>query len=234
MNQDADSQVRVCAVIPACNESMTIGRIVRETRKYVDVVFVIDNGSTDDTAEIARENGAEVIRHSTQRGYGAAQHAGHLVAIQNGFDYILQLDADGQHDPKYIPKLLQTMQNGDYDIVLSSRFLGNAYQDFPFIRKFGIRFFSKVVSFLGHAKITDVTSGFKAYKANSLKKLHKPSDKHPAVEQILEMAKKGMKIKEVPIEMPPRQIGKSHLNLIRFALYPFRMMWLILKVMLFR
>lgn len=234
MNQDADNQRKVCAVIPALNESITLERIVRETRKFVDVVFVIDNGSTDSTAEVARENGAEVIRYTAKRGYGVSQYAGHAIAMQNGFDYILQLDADGQHDPRYIPLLLETALGGDYDIVLGSRFLSDSYKSLSFIRRSGIIFFSRVVSFLGHTKITDVTSGFKVYKVSSLKKLSKPSDTHPAVEQMLEIAKRGMRIKEVPIEMPIRDTGKSHLDLTKFAFYPFRGIWAILKVMLFR
>lgn len=225
---------KVCAVIPAYNEAETIDKIIQETKKYIDTVFVVDNGSTDNTAEVARGNGAEIVSYNAKRGYGASQYAGQTVAIQNGFDYILQIDGDGQHAPKYIPSLLESMQNGDYDIVLGSRFLTDSYKNFSFIRKIGIMFFSKVVSFLGHTKITDVTSGFKVYKVSSFKKLSKPSDTHPAVEQMLEIAKKGMKIKEVPVEMPLRDTGGSHLSLARYALYPFRAIWLILKVMLFR
>ncbi|HEX75378.1 MAG TPA: glycosyltransferase family 2 protein [Dehalococcoidia bacterium] len=226
--------MKVCAVIPAYNEAHTIGRIIQETRKYIDTVFVVDNGSSDNTAEVARQSGAEVIDYSAKRGYGAAQYAGQQVAIQNGFDYILQLDADGQHDPIYIPKLLEAMQSGDYDIVLGSRFLTKSDKNSDFNRKIGIVFFSKVVSFLGHAEITDVTSGFKVYKASSLKKLSKPCDTHPAVEQMLEIAKRGMSIKEVPIEMPARNTGESHLTLVKFAFYPFRVIWLLLKAMLFK
>lgn len=226
--------MKVCVVIPAYNESGSIGRIIQETKKYVDNVFVVDNNSRDSTAKVARENGAEVIRYTAKRGYGASQYAGHMAAMQNGFDYIIQLDADGQHDPKYIPILLEVMQNGDYDIVLGSRFLSGSCRSLSFTRKIGIMFFSKVVSFLGHAKITDVTSGFKLYKVSSLKKLSKSCDKHPALEQMMEIAKRGMKIREVPIEMLTRKSGKSHLSLVNFALYPFSASWTILKVMLFR
>jgi glycosyltransferase involved in cell wall biosynthesis len=226
--------MKVCAVIPAYNEAATIGEVIRETKKYIDTIFVVDNGSTDNTAEIARDRGAQVIDCSAKRGYGAAQYAGQQVAMQNGFDYILQVDADGQHDPIYIPKLLEAAQSGDYDIVLGSRFLGDSYKNLSLVRKIGIVFYSKVVSFLGRAKITDVTSGFKVYKASSLRKLSKPSDVNPAVEQMLEIAKRGMTIKEIAVEMPARSAGESDFDSTKFALYPFKAIWLILKVMLSR
>jgi len=226
--------MKICAIIPACNEAATVGEIIRRTKEYVIDIWVIDNGSTDDTAEIARHNGARIIPYPDKRGYGAAQYAGHMFAIKEGYEYILQLDADGQHDPKYIPKLIAAMRDGDYDIVLGSRFLGGNSNNVSFIRKSGIFFFSTLVSILGHTTITDITSGYKVYKVSGLKKLHKPSDINPAVEQMMEIAKKGMKIGEVPIEMPLRDMGTSHLSLIRFTIYPFRGLWGIIKVMLFR
>jgi len=231
---DRNNRVKICAVIPARNESATIETVIKETIKHVDVVYVIDNGSTDNTVELAKKNGAEVIPCVAKFGYGAVQYTGHSVAMQNGFDYVLQLDADGQHECRYVPMLLETALGGDYDIVLGSRFLGGDRCGLSPIRKTGIRFFSKVVSLLGQTKITDVTSGFKVYKVSSLKKLHKPSDAHPAVEQMLEIAKKGMRIKEVPIEMQTRNSGESHLNLVRLIFYPLRGVISIIKVMLFR
>lgn len=226
--------MKVCAVIPALNEDATIGNIVQETKKYIDDVFVVNNGSTDNTVKVAQECGAEVIDCYTKRGYGAAQYAGQQFAIQKSYDYILQLDADGQHNPIYIPQLIESMQDSNYDIVLGSRFLTTSHKNLSFPRKRGIIFFSRAISFLGHIKVTDATSGFKIYRASSLQKLSKPSDINPAVEQMMEMAKKKMKIKEIPIEMPIRNTGNSHLSLIKFLLYPFRASWHILKVMLFK
>ena len=226
--------MKICAVIPAYNEEATIGKIIQETKKYIDDIFVVNNSSTDSTEDIARECGAIVIDCSGRRGYGASQYAGQQYAIESGYDYILQLDADGQHDPAYIPRLLQFAQSGNYDIVIGSRFLNSYGENLSYTRKIGIIFFSKVVSILGNTQITDITSGFKVYKASSLKRLSKPCDTHPAVEQMLEMAKKSMIIKEVPVEMPAREVGESHLSLVKFAFYPFRAIWLLLKVMLSR
>ncbi len=226
--------MKICAVIPAYNEETTVGNIVQNTKKYIDAVFVVNNRSTDNTARIARENGAIVIDYFAKRGYGAAQYAGQQYAIKQGYEYILQLDSDGQHDPADIPKLIETMESGNWDIVLGSRFLATGYKAFSFTRRIGIIFFSKIISFLGHTKVTDITSGFKIYKVSSLKKLSKPSDLHPAIEQITEIAKKRMKIKEIPIVMLPRLKGNSHLSTTRLLLYPFRATWNILKVLLFK
>lgn len=224
-------EMNVCAVIPAYNEEATIGKIVQETRKYIHDVLVVDNGSTDRTGEIARKCGAEVVYYGKKKGYGASQRAGQAEAIKRGYNYILQLDGDGQHDPKDIPLLLEAARSGDYDLVLASRFLTESYKEFSSTRQIGIRFFSKSVSLFGHSEITDVTSGFKVYKASSLKRLNKPSDKYPAVQQVLEMLKKGMQIREVPVEMANRRAGKSHLSLARFATYPFIVTWLMLRTM---
>jgi len=226
--------VRACAVIPAYNEAKTIGRVIQETKKYVNAVFVVDNGSIDNTAEVACANCADVIPYLAIRGYGAAQYIGHETAIRNGYDYIVQLDADGQHDPKYIPLLLEVACNNNCDIVLGSRFLDNNHRNLSFVRQIGIVFFSRIISLLGHTKITDVTSGFKVYKISSLKKLSRPCNTHPALEQMMEIAKKGMKIMEVAVEMPARNNGKSHLSLGKFILYPVRGIFSIIKVMLFR
>jgi glycosyltransferase involved in cell wall biosynthesis len=226
--------MKICAVIPAYNEETTIGNIIEETRKYIPTVYVVDNGSTDRTAEIARQKGAEVIYYPLKKGYGAAQFAGQQTALKAEFDFILQLDADGQHNPASIPNLIEMAQSGEYDIVVGSRFLGKDRKQLHNVRKGGIVFFSQLVSFIGHTKITDVTSGFKIYKASTLRRLSKPSDINPAIEQMLEIAKKGMTIKEVEIEMLARTSGDSHLNFLRFAIYPLRAIWLIIKVMLFR
>jgi len=236
MQQDSNgnNQVRVCAVIAAYNEAESISRVVQETKKYVDGVFVVDDGSTDNTAEIARENGAEIIQHGINRGPGAAVQTGYAAAISRGFDYIVQMDADGQHEPECIQKLLETALTGDYDVVIGSRFLNGSHKDWPFVRRAGIMFFTKAVNLLGSANITDVTSGFKVHKATSLGKLSRTSDRFPAIEQILGYAKRGMKIGEISIEMPLRSTGESYLNFKRLAIYPFRVSWAILKVMLFK
>ncbi len=96
----------VCAIIPAYNESATISKVVQEARKYVDTVFVIDDGSSDETAKLAQDSGAEVIQHRANLGIGKTLQSGYTAAMNSCCEYIVQLDSDGQHDPKYIPAML--------------------------------------------------------------------------------------------------------------------------------
>lgn len=232
MQESGNNRIRVCAIIPAYDEAKTIAEIVQETKKYVDMVFVVDDGSTDNTAQVAQQNGAQVIRHRVNRGIGAAQQSGYDAAINNEFDYIVQLDSDGQHNPKHILEMLEVAK--ECDMVIASRFLNKSYRSYPFFRRLGVSFFTLVANLLTHVGITDVTSGYRVYRTESLRKLSRISSRHWAVEQTLEVGKKGFKIKEVSVEMPVRNTGKSQFSVARYTLYPLRMIWVVLKVMLFK
>jgi glycosyltransferase involved in cell wall biosynthesis len=224
--------MKTCAIIPAYNEAASIGRVIQTTKPYVDIVFVVNDCSLDSTAEIARQNGAHVICHSTNHGIGRTLQTGYDAAISNGYDYIVQIDGDNQHDPKYIPELLNLGQN--CDMVIGSRFLNSSHKDFPFIRRLGIRFFTLITNLLGNANITDVTSGYRVYKTEGLIKLSRLSSRHWAIEQTIEACKKGLVIKELSVIMPVRNAGESQFSLAIYALYPFRMIAVIVRVMLFR
>ena len=224
--------MRIVAVIPAYNESETIAAVIDQTREYVDHVVVVDDGSTDGTAAIARDHGATVIEHVFNTGVGGAVRTGYQYAIRHDYDFVVQIDGDGQHDPAYIPDLLERAE--DNDMVIASRYLNESFQEYPLIRKLGITFFTRVVNTLGGVDITDVTSGFRVYRVSALRQILHRSDKHWAVEQTLEAAKNGQRITEVSIEMPTREEGESQFTLDTFVLYPFRMTDVILRVLLFR
>jgi glycosyltransferase involved in cell wall biosynthesis len=229
-----NSDFRICAVIPAYNEEETIANVVEKARNYVDEVFVVADGSSDNTAEVARDAGAKIIRHVLNRGIGAAQRTGYNVAIKESFDYVVQLDGDMQHDPQYISQLVKAICENNCDIVIGSRFLNESNKEYNSIRRMGIKFFTKTVKFLSDANITDVTSGFRIYKVETLKNLGKTSDGHWAIEQTLEAGKKNMKIKEISVKMPLRKEGKSQFNVKTYFLYPLRMVDSILKILIFR
>lgn len=221
------------AVIPAQNEEQTIHDVVQRVKKYVKDVVVIDDGSTDLTRARAQEAGAVVISHPLNRGVGAAQRTGYRVALQKKADYVIQIDGDFQHDPECIPALLEQCQNG-YDMVIGSRFLNPSHKNYTVTRRSGIKFFTWVANLLGSLTVTDVTSGFRCYRASALARLSSLPDRHWALEQTLEAARKNMKIKEVSVEMPVREKGLSQFNVKTYALYPFRMVECVIKVLLFR
>ncbi|MDS0261506.1 glycosyltransferase family 2 protein [Haloarcula sp. S1CR25-12] len=224
--------MRSVAVIPAYNEASTIGPVIDDTGEYVDRVVVVDDGSSDDTADIARAHGATVVEHVFNTGVGGAVRTGYQYAIKHDYDWVVQVDADGQHDPSKIPELLDVA--GDYDMVIASRYLNESYQDYSATRNAGIQFFTRLVNALGDIEITDVTSGFRVYRVSMLAEILHRSDKHWAIEQTLEAAKGGYRITEVSTKMPTRDEGESQFTIDTFALYPIRMTDTILRVLLFR
>jgi glycosyltransferase involved in cell wall biosynthesis len=224
--------VRAVAVIPAYNEAETIGPVIDGTSEYVDRVVVVDDGSSDGTAGIAREHGARVLEHAFNTGVGGAVRTGYEFAIRNDYDFVVQVDADGQHDPAKIPDLLEVAE--DADMVIGSRYLNESIQDYPLLRRAGIKFFTAVVNGLGGVSITDVTSGFRVYRVSMLERILHSSDRHWAVEQTLEAAKRGYTITEVSTEMPTREEGESQFTLDTFVMYPVRMADVIIRVLVFR
>jgi len=224
--------VNVVAVVPAYNEADTIGDVVASTREHVDEVVVVDDGSSDDTAAIARDHGATVVTHVVNTGVGGAVRTGYRYAIRNDYDFVAQVDGDGQHDPGYLPEMLAVAE--DYDMVIGSRYLNESIRDYSFVRRAGITFFTWVVNVLGGIDITDVTSGFRVYRVSMLEEILHRSDKHWAVEQTLQAAEKGYRIYELSVEMPTREEGASQFDVETFVMYPVRMADTVLRILVFR
>lgn len=230
---DERAEQSVVALIPAYNEADSIADVIREARAYADDVIVVDDASDDDTEAIAREHADGVVVHPTNLGVGAALHTGYRVAIRGGYDRLVQLDADGQHDPSRIPEMLALLEDGDADVVVGSRWLNPSYREFSLVRRLGIRFFTTEANLLGGTDLTDVTSGYRAYDVSLLEDLGRPDNSHWALEQTLEIARNDGTIAEISVPMPPRADG-SQFDLQTFALYPLRMFVTTLKVVLFR
>lgn len=218
------------AIIPAYNEEDTIRGVVENTKEYVNQVLVVDDNSTDRTLEIAKDCADLVVSHETNKGVGGAVYTGYQVGIENSFEYIVQLDSDGQHDPEYIPSLLEKQKRTCADMVIGSRWLNESYKRYSIVRRMGIRFFSAEVSLLGGVNITDVTSGYRIYRASMLENLDEPSEDHWAIEQTLEAARKNYKIVEESVPMPPRTDG-SQFDTETFFKYPVRMIIATIKVL---
>ena len=132
--------MRIAAVIPAWNEATRIGPVIRGVRSFADLVIVIDDGSEDKTADVAKKAGAITLRHSLNRGQGAALRTGTEAALRLGADIVVHVDADGQHDPSMIQTLSDPIVRGEADVVFGSRFLGIDPSGMPWIRKQYFRF----------------------------------------------------------------------------------------------
>ena len=190
----------VTAIIPAYNEEISIGSIVLKTKKYVDHVIVIDDGSIDSTAEIAKDAGAEVIIHPKNKGKGGALRTGFQAANKNGTDIIVTIDADGQNDPDEIPKLLAPILSKNADMVIGSKFL-NSGKKVPFPIRMGQMVLDIATNVGNHTKISDTQSGFRAFAIHTVPFFKfENNDFSIESEMINDAVSGGLNIKEVGIK----------------------------------
>jgi len=205
--------MRSLAVVPAYNEAATVGDVVRGLRVHApdfDIV-VVDDGSTDATREVAEAAGANTIRHPFNLGIGGAVQSGFAYALENGYDRMVQVDGDGQHDPAEIDKLIAEM-NGD-DVICGSRFMAGRDYVGSRSRRAGIRLFSWVLSRIVGQNVTDPTSGFRLYnrRAISLFARDYPHD-YPEVEAVLVLHFHRLRMRETPVKMLQRGGGRSSIG----------------------
>lgn len=187
---------KVVAVIAAYNEESHVKKVVEDTKKYVNEVIVVDDGSKDKTKELAEDAGATALKHLVNLGKGAALKTGCDYAIDNGADIIVTIDADTQHNPKEIPKFLEKIK--ECDIVLSYRKYDKAM---PAILKFGNFFINKTIKFLYGLEVKDSQCGYRAFSSSAYKKLRwKASDYSIESEMIAKISKYNLSYREVPIE----------------------------------
>ncbi len=227
---------KILTIIPAYNEEERIGQVVKKiSESYHDTdIVVIDDGSRDRTARHAKQAGAGVIRLSSNMGYGVALQTGYKYAFERGYDYLAQLDGDGQHDPAYLPDLLKVVMSGKADLVLGSRFLKKSAstsgalpkQKSHGARRLGIRLFSYLTSKLVGLNITDPTSGYQAFNRRVVIFFIQdffPCD-FPDADVILMVHRAGFNIKELSMAMGNRLSGKSMHRGIRPLYYVFKML----------
>jgi len=226
---------RRLVIVPAFNEGKRIASVlekIREVDKEIDIV-VIDDGSTDKTGLKSKLAGARVVRLSSNMGYGVAIQTGYKYASAKGYDYVVQLDSDGQHDPTYIPEMFGATMSGDADLVIGSRFLGEktvletaeAGYEVGVARRLGIRLFAVVTSKLIGLKISDPTSGYCAFNKRVIAFLMNdffPYD-YPDADVIVLVHFAGFKIKELPMAMHDRATGTSMHRGLRPVYYIFKM-----------
>lgn len=208
----------VIACIPAYNEEKYIAKVIVKTKKYVDKIIVCDDGSKDMTAEIARQLGAIVVRHDENKGYGAALRTLFQEALKHNPDIIVTIDANGQHNPDEIPRLIEPILGGEADIVIGSRFLGKTTQ--PKWRVLGVKTITKTVkTTLKIPEITDAQSGFRAYRADIIDKIIPEDNTMAASIEILAKAREHrLRIKEVPATITTHQEASKQNPLTHFAI----------------
>ena len=166
--------MRVFALIPALNAEKTIGDVVRDCRAQLETVVVIDDGSNDATGEIARANGAIVLRHDVNRGKGASLKTGFAYAVENGFDGVITLDADGQHLPSEIPKILKAHEESGADLVIGGR--SHLFDHMLPRRRLANRFSAWSIAIAAGTRVTDSQSGFRFYSTKMLRAIKLRTD----------------------------------------------------------
>jgi glycosyltransferase involved in cell wall biosynthesis len=204
------------AVVPAYNEEATVASVVGAIRRKTPQldVLVIDDGSTDSTAERAEDAGAPVLRMPFNLGIGGAVQAGFKYADEHGYDYMVQVDGDGQHDPAELAKLFDAMQSPERaDMICGTRFATETGYMAPISRRTGIHLFAFLLSRLLRQPVTDPTSGFRLYNRRAIAVFARdyPHD-YPEVEAVLMLHHHRLTMREVPVRMYPRGGGVSSIT----------------------
>ena len=190
--------MKVCLLLPAYNESKTIGHIISEARTYIESIIVIDDGSSDNTAQIAREQDVGVLQHEINRGKGMALRTGFEYSLEHGYDIILTMDSDGQHEPAEIPRFLARLQQNNADILIGGRVLER--RKMPLHRRLNNKLISKVGSWLCGQDIVDFQSGFRLMKSDVLHSITLETVRYETESELLIKAgRMGFRIDTLPI-----------------------------------
>lgn len=209
-------------IVPAYNEEKNIYNVITSIKKnnaFADVI-VINDGSKDNTCFQAKKAGAEVINLSENLGIGGAVQTGYIYALNKNYDIAVQIDGDGQHDPKDLTNLINKMKENSFDMVIGSRFVEKTNYISSIFRRIGIRYFSKLVSVLCKSNYYDTTSGYRLINRKGIRLFARyyPRD-YPEVETIVYACKNGLKIKEIGVDMRQRNAGKSSITPIKSIYY---------------
>jgi glycosyltransferase involved in cell wall biosynthesis len=217
------------AVVPAYNESATIASVVEALRARAPRfdVLVVDDGSTDDTARAASLAGSRVLKLPFNLGIGGAVQAGFIYAREHGYDFMAQVDGDGQHEPGELHKLISAAMAADrVDMVIGSRFLTPDYRyPAPISRRTGIHIFAAVLSRVVNGRVSDPTSGFRLYNQRAIELFaHDYPHDYPEVEAVLMLHHHKLRMCEVPVKMYERGGGVSSIGTGKSAYYMIKVM----------
>lgn len=230
--------MKTLIAIPAYNEEASIASVLHDLTSHhpMEDVIVIDDGSRDRTAEIAKAAGVRVIRHPINLGVGAAIGTAFGYAARHGYECLIQLDADGQHRPEFLSALMATIGTNQNDIVVGSRFADGGYYRTTLARRTAMRVIAKAVSMYTGSRLTDVTSGFRVSgpRAIALFSQHYPVEYlGDTVESLILASRENLVVSEIPVEMNERFAGLPSQSVFRATLYTGRI-FLILLLALFR
>lgn len=231
------SEPRVLIVMPAWNEAAAIRSVVREIKAELPAadVLVVDDGSSDTTSEEAAAGGAAVARLPYNLGVGGAMRLGYRYGQRNNYDVVIQIDADGQHDPRYVPKLIDAL--ADADIVIGARFAGEGSYKVRGPRKWAMNVLRSVLSRMAKTKLTDTTSGFRATNRRGTELF---ASWYPVeylgdtVETLVYAARRKLRITQIPVAMRTRVAGTPSHSPIKATIYLFRAIVILVLAMIRR
>ncbi|MBN1541607.1 glycosyltransferase family 2 protein [candidate division KSB1 bacterium] len=233
---------KLLIVVPTYNEEKNLPQVLNELLllqnplsewQIQSKVLIVDDGSKDRSAEIAKQAGVDVLQLPINLGYGAALQSGFIYALENKVDLVISIDADGQHQPSDILKIVEAYLDGKYDVVLGSRFVEDTGYQTNLPRRLGIKMFSVILHLLSGLRIADVTTGFQLITRQvvELYAAEYPHD-YPDAQMLLLLALSGFKIKEIPVVVKQRLHGQSMHSSIKSLLYPIRNFLAIIVILL--
>jgi glycosyltransferase involved in cell wall biosynthesis len=221
--------VRTLVFIPAWNEEASVAGVIADVRSHLPDadLLVVDDGSIDGTAAAARAAGARVASLPFNQGLGAALQTGYLVALREGYDYCAHLDADGQHPAAEVVRLLDEVRSGRADLVIGSRYSGEAGRDDEYrptvLRRIGTGVFRFFLTLATHQRFTDTTSGMRAANRRVMSLFsERYSPDFAEIESLQRAVRQGLRVEEVPVRMLPRAEGSSFLTPLRSAFFIFK------------
>jgi glycosyltransferase involved in cell wall biosynthesis len=213
---------RVMVIVPALNEEGAVGQVVRAAKAALPgtPVLVIDDHSADGTASVAAEAGADVMRLAVHLGLGGCVQTGYKLAYEMGYDYVVRVDGDGQHDPADVPRILQALEETGAEVVIGSRFVGPGQKHTSVPRSLGIVCFRLILRPILGRPIFDPTSGFVGVNRRALEVFARSFPlEYPEIEALVVLQRKRFRFHEIPCVMSPRKTGKSSITPLKSLRY---------------
>lgn len=220
MTEDAGKRLMI--IVPALNEEGAVGKVVREIQEVTPgtPVLVIDDCSADSTAAVARAAGASVLSLPHHLGLGGCVQAGYRLAFELGFDYVIRLDGDGQHDPRDIPRIYDALRQSGCQMVIGSRFVDGPQEFTSIARSWGIRFFRTMLRPILGQTVHDPTSGYVGVNREALALFSRSFPlEYPEIEALVVLQRRAFRFQEVACRMRPRQSGRSTITAAKSLYY---------------